>query len=115
MHNSIKGKSIAFTSIWLISELSNLNPGILLSLHTTPTSSVCLQSVTPQPLEEQAARVASLPVQWILSNQMGPAGSRGEKGKILSVQLQVARMLAPYMEFSPNLAVCVAINFFFLM
>ena len=47
----------------LISELSNLNPGILFSLHTTPTSSVCLQSVTPQPLEEQAARVASLPVQ----------------------------------------------------
>lgn len=56
-------KSMRLASMWLTNELSNLKPGILLSLHTTPTSSVCLQSVTPQPLEEQAARVASLPVQ----------------------------------------------------
>lgn len=69
--------------MWLIIELSNLNPGILLSLHTTPTSSVCLQSVTPQPLEEQAARVASLPVQCTLSNQMRPEGNREERNQAL--------------------------------
>lgn len=61
-----------FTSMWLGRVLTNLNPGILLSLHTTPTSSVCLQSDTPIPLEGHRAKVLSLPLQWRLSNQMGP-------------------------------------------
>lgn len=43
-----------------------------LSLQTTPTSSECLQSVTPTPLERQSASVPSLPLQCRLSNQMGP-------------------------------------------
>lgn len=60
------------TSIWLGRVLTNLNPGILLSLHTTPTSSLCLQSETPMPLDGHSAKVASLPVQWRLSNQMRP-------------------------------------------
>lgn len=65
-----------FTSKWLGRVLTNLKPGILLSLHTTPTSSLCLQSETPIPLEGHSARVFSLPVQWRLSNQMGPDETR---------------------------------------
>lgn len=67
-----------FTSTWLGRVLTNLNPGILLSLHTTPTSSVCLQSDTPIPLEGHRAKVLSLPLQWRLSNQMGPEPDKRE-------------------------------------
>lgn len=67
-----------FTSTWLGRVLTNLNPGILLSLHTTPTSSVCLQSDTPIPLEGHRAKVRSLPLQWRLSNQMGPEPDKRE-------------------------------------
>lgn len=56
----------------LVTGLRNLNPGILLSLQTTPTSSECLQSDTPMPLDSHCARVLSFPVQWTLSNQMRP-------------------------------------------
>lgn len=61
-----------FTCTLLAMVLMNLNPGILLSLHTTPTSSVCLQSETPIPLDMHSARVFSFPVHWTLSNQMRP-------------------------------------------
>lgn len=53
-----------------------MKPGILFSLHTTPTSSVCLQSVTPQPFDVHAARVVSLPLQWTLSIQIFPEGEK---------------------------------------
>ena len=67
-----KRSSKSLTSILLVIVLINLKPGILLSLHTTPTSSECLQSDTPIPFEGQRARVLSFPVQWTLSNQMRP-------------------------------------------
>lgn len=60
------------TSTWLGMVLMNLNPGIRLSLHTTPTSSVCLQSDIPIPLDGHWANVLSFPVQWTLSNQICP-------------------------------------------
>lgn len=102
-------KNTRLASMWLTNELSNLNPGILLSLHTTPTSSECLQSVTPQPLEEQAARVTSLPVQWTLSNQMGPEGGK-ERNQVLCQNRFVclgAPMLDIGREFRSNFGSCV--------
>lgn len=60
------------TSTSLLIVLMNLWPGIRFWLHTTPTSSVCLQSDTPKPFEGQLAKDVSLPVQWTLSSQMRP-------------------------------------------
>lgn len=70
---------LSCTSTWLGRMLINLNPGILLSLHITPTSSLCLQSETPIPLEGHCAKVFSLPVQCRLSNQMGPDGEKNKE------------------------------------
>lgn len=72
----ITGQVGAVTSTLLPAELMKLNPGILFSLQTTPTSSVCLQSDTPSPLWGQRARDVSCPLQWTLSNQIRPANGR---------------------------------------
>lgn len=57
------------TCSWICeaAELSRRGP-----VHTTPLSSLWLQSVTPQPLEAHSARELSVPEQRILSSQMGP-------------------------------------------
>lgn len=67
-----RGPGPVLTSTWLRSVLTKRKPGMRLSLQTTPTSSECLQSDTPMPLEGQSASVVSLPLQCRLSNQMGP-------------------------------------------
>lgn len=54
----------------------NLKPGMRFWVHTTPTSSECLQSETPKPLEWHWARLFSPPVQCRLSNQIWPERQR---------------------------------------
>lgn len=62
---------------WLLAWFRmNLNPGMRFELHTTPTSSECLQSDTPKPLDSQWARLFSLPVQCTLSSQIRPGTNR---------------------------------------
>lgn len=55
----------------------NLKPGMRFWLHTTPTSSECLQSDTPKPLDSHWARLFSPPVQCTLSSQIRPGTERG--------------------------------------
>lgn len=59
----------------------NLKPGMRLGLHATPTSSECLQSDTPKPLDWHWARLFSAPVQCTLSNQIWPGTTRTKVGK----------------------------------
>lgn len=59
----------------------NLKPGMRLGLHATPTSSECLQSDTPKPLDWHWARLFSAPVQCTLSNQIWPGMTRNKVGK----------------------------------
>lgn len=95
------------TSIRLSRESSVLKPGILFSLQTTPTSSVCLQSDTPQPLELQEASEDSLPVQWTLSSQILPAeeGTGGLRGSSCPPVVHTDNQAAPtVVYFLPRLS-----------
>lgn len=64
--------TVCLTSTSLLLTLMCLNPGMRFCVQTTPTSSECLQSETPNPFELQSEIDASLPVQCTLSNKIGP-------------------------------------------
>lgn len=68
----------------------NLKPGMRFWVHTTPTSSECLQSDTPKPLDWHWARLFSPPVQCTLSSQIWPGMESGKVGgKLIYVVLHI--------------------------